>query len=853
MRILLPFLILVFGMPCAAVAQDNAWTQAGRSYDNRIPSPEAFLGYPIGDQHTRHDRLVEYFRELDRLSDRVSVKVIGKTFEKRDQILAIFTSPANHARREEIRKRHLAAQSSGGDRSIPLVIHLGYNVHGNEPSSSEAAMLTAFHLAASLDPETLKWLDEMVILMDPVINPDGRDRHTHWANMHKAEPPVADPGDREHNEVWPGGRTNHYWFDLNRDWFHGTFPETRNRIRVFHEWRPFVQTDHHEMGTNSTFYFDPGKNSSNNPIVPGTLYNTVYPAFGRYFSRAADSIGSMYFTKEAFDKLYPGYGSSYINFYGGAGFLFEQGSSRGHVQETTTIPLTFAFTIRNQFTASLTTIRASMSERGGLHAMRREFHRMSAEQAARSTVKAYVFGDPQDGSRTLAFVDRLLMHEVEVYELPAPMQADGRVFDPGSSYIVPVDQANHIMVRSLFEKQITYTDSTFYDASTWSLVESFGLPYSSVKTEFRMGRKLDSLPVKRVSKVTKSAYAYVIEPTDYEIHRSIHLLQRSGVIVQTAFRPFTATVEGKAKSFGYGSLSIPVGLQRIGVDSLYRAVSRVSEECGIAVHGLGTGYSLGGIDLGSNYMRTLKKPEAAMLIGTGVAATEAGEVWHLLDQRIGMPITKIDLLTLSRTDLARYNTLVMVSGNYGLVDKAQTDRIRAWVQAGGTLITVKTAAEWAIRNGFGDESLLSDSLPKTNARYDFDEASDREGAKAMGGSIFRVDLDTTHPIGFGYTSRRLSVYRNGATYLRPSRNAYSTVAKFVSNPLVGGYVHPESLSRIRNSASVLVGQSGRGRVVYFADDPNFRGVWYGTNRLFLNALFFGSLINVPTPGGSGSE
>ena len=850
---LFPFLLLFVCLQGETVAQDKAWTQAGRSYDSRIPSPEAFLGYPIGDQHTRHDRLVEYFRELDRLSDRVSVQVIGKTFEKRDQILAIFTSPPNQSRREDIRKRNLAAQSSGGDRSLPLVIHLGYNVHGNEPSSSEAAMLTAYHLAASLDPETLKWLDEMVILMDPVINPDGRDRHTHWANMHKAEPPVADPADREHNEIWPGGRTNHYWFDLNRDWFHGTFPETRNRIRVFHQWRPFVQTDHHEMGTNSTFYFDPGKNSSNNPIVPGTLYNSVYPTFGRYFSRAADSIGSMYFTKEAFDKLYPGYGSSYINFYGGAGFLFEQGSSRGHVQETTSVPLTFAFTIRNQFTASLTTIRASLAEREGLHAMRREFYRLSAEQAARSPVKAYVFGDPRDRSRTLAFVDRLLMHEVEVYELPSPMLADGRAFEAGSSYIVPVDQAGHIMVRSLFEKQITYTDSTFYDASTWSMVEAFGLPYSAVKTEYRRGRRLESVPAEQSPKVTRSGYAYVIEPTDYHFHRAIHLLQQSGVTVQSAFRPFTSNVDGKSKSFGYGSLSIPVGLQRIGEDSLYRTVSRVSEACGIAVHGLKTGYSQGGIDLGSNYMRTLKKPEAAMLIGTGVAATEAGEVWHLLDQRIGMPITKIDLLTLARTDLSRYNTLVMVSGSYGLVDKAQTDRIRSWVQAGGTLITIKNASEWAVRNGFGEESLLSDSLSKTNARYDFDEAADREGAKAMGGSIFRVDLDTTHPIGFGYTSRRLSVYRNGATYLRPSRNAYSTVAKYVSNPLVGGYVHPESLARIRQSASVLVGQSGRGRVVYFADDPNFRGVWYGTNRLFLNALFFGSLINVPTPGFSASE
>ena len=193
----------------------------------------------------------------------------------------------------------------------------------------------------------------MVILVDPVYNPDGRDRHTNWANMHKGFPPVSDPLDREHTEVWPGGRTNHYWFDLNRDWFLGIHPESRNRMKVFHNWRPYVMTDHHEMGTNSSFYFDPGKYSSNNPIVPHYLYDVVYPKFGEYFSTAMNSIGSIYYTKESYDKLYPGYGSSYVNFYGGAGFLFEQASSRGHVQETTTIPITFGFTIRNQFTASL--------------------------------------------------------------------------------------------------------------------------------------------------------------------------------------------------------------------------------------------------------------------------------------------------------------------------------------------------------------------------------------------------------------------------------------------------------------------------------------------------------------------
>ncbi|MCU0380001.1 MAG: M14 family metallopeptidase [Chitinophagaceae bacterium] len=833
----------------SATAQDPYFFAGKGKFNPSIPDPETFLGYKVGTQHTRHEKLVEYFRTLDRLSDRVTVTTTGETFEQREQILAIFTSSANHGRLEEIRKANLAAQSTGATENLPLVIHLGYNVHGNEPSSSEAAMLTAWYLTASQDPETDKWLNDMVILMDPVINPDGRDRHSHWANMHKAEPPVADPQDREHNEIWPGGRFNHYWFDLNRDWFLGTFPETRNRIRVFHQWRPYVQTDHHEMGTNSTFYFDPGKNSSNNPIVPDYLYNTIYPKFGEYFSKAANEIGSMYFTKEAFDKLYPGYGSSYINFYGGAGFLFEQGSSRGHVQETSTIPITFAFTIRNQFTASLATIRASLAEKASLLKLRKEFFRVASEQAKKSLVKGYVFGDPRDATRTRAFLDMLLMHQVDVYENVSPLTVEGKRFEAGQSWYVPVDQPNYIMVRSVFEKAITYTDSTFYDASTWSLVHAYGMPYAEMKTVATPGKKLTTLPEMTSHIVTMSSYAYVFHGTDYNSHRMVYALQRAGVFVQSAFRPFTAVIEGKPVNFGYGSFSIPVNLQTVSPDSIFRVVQAVSKNCGIPVYGLSTGFSAGGIDLGSNYMRTLRKPELAMIVGPGVSPPEAGEIWHLLDQRLQMPITKLDMLTLPRADLQRYNTIVMVSGNYTLLDKNLTDKIRTWVQNGGTLVTMKGGAEWAIRNGFTKERLLVDSSKPSPNRFNFDEASDREGSRAMGGSIFTVDLDTTHPMAFGYTSRKLSVYRNGSTFLMPSTNAYTTVAQYSANPLVGGYMHPETLKKVRNSAAILVGQEGRGRVILFSDDPNFRGTWYGTNKLFLNALFFGSLMNVPTPFG----
>jgi hypothetical protein len=844
MRGILSFCILFFS-GFQVFAQPAYFYPDGGPFNPQIPTPEQFLGYAIGSHHTRHDKIVEYFRKLDALSDRMTLQVTGKTYEQREQITATFTSAQNHARIEDIRKAHLAGQVNGNTENLPLVIHLGYNVHGNEPSSSEAAMLTAYYIVASQSAEAEKWMNDMVILMDPVINPDGRDRHTHWANMHKAEPPVADPLDREHTEIWPGGRFNHYWFDLNRDWFLGTFPETRNRIRFMHQWRPYVQTDHHEMGTNATFYFDPGKDASNNPIVPDYLYKTIYPTYAKYFAAATDKIGSMYYTKESYDKLYPGYGSSYINFYGGAGFLFEQASSRGHVQETNTIPITFAFTIRNQFTASLTTIRASLAEKPLLLKMRSEFYKTSKAQAAASPVKGYVFGEAADLTRTKAFVDVLLMHEIEVYTLNAPMNAGGNRFEPGSGFYVPTNQDNYTMVRSVFEKDITYIDSSFYDASTWSLVHAYNLPYTELKSPMAKTNRVSSFTITTPA-VTKSNYVYVFELTDYNAHKAIHILQTGGAIVQSAFRPFTALIDGKTKSFGYGSIVLPVNLQNISPDSLYRLVSKASSASGIAVHAIGTGYNEAGIDMGSGYVRTLKKPEVAMIIGTGVAAPEAGEIWHLLDQRLQMPITKIDILNLGRANLNRYNTLIMVSGNYALLDKTLTDKIKTWVQNGGTLITLKTGTEWALKNGFTKEKLVAtDTAKGTPKRQLFDNATNIEGAKAMGGSIFKVDVDTTHPIGFGFTQKNVSWYRNGLTFLQPSSNPYSTVAQYTANPLIGGYIHPTTLKKVQNSAAILVGAEGSGRVILFSDNPNFRGTWYGTNKLFLNALFFGGNVTVP--------
>jgi hypothetical protein len=292
---------------------------------------------------------------------------------------------------------------------------------------------------------------------------------------------------------------------------------------------------------------------------------------------------------------------------------------------------------------------------------------------------------------------------------------------------------------------------------------------------------------------------------------------------------------------------IPVQQQNISQDSLYKVVSSASRESNCTIYNVITGYNAGGVDLGSNYVRTIKEPKVVMIIGTGVSATEAGEIWHLLDQRLEMPITKLDILNISRADLSKYNTLILVSGNYSAMDTTFTKKLKSWVQNGNTMITIKSGTDWAIKNGFTKEKLLpADTTKGIPTRQNFDMAVHIEGAKAMGGSIFQIDLDTTHPIGFGFTNRKVSVYRNGQTYLQPSTNPYSTVSQYTADPLIGGYIHPTTLKKVKNSASIVVGAEGSGRVILFTDNPNFRGTWYGTNKLFLNAIFYGGNISVPS-------
>ena len=862
MRFILTLSILLF---CSQFQAQNYFLEAKGPFNPEIPSPEEFLGYPIGTHHTRHDQIVAYLNLLAEKSDRASIIQYGKTYEHRPLVILNISSPDHLNNLSQLQVKHkqaLKPESKIDTSTLPIFINLGYNVHGNEPSSSEAALLSAYILVASEHEEVRQYLNEAVIMIDPTINPDGRDRHTQWANMMKGDPLVADPEDAEHNERWPRGRTNHYWFDLNRDWLLGIHPESRGKLNWYHQWYPNVVTDFHEMGTNSTYFFEPMKaNASEDPIMPKENYTTLNDKFAEYYVEALDDIGSFYFTKEVFDGTYPGYGSSYPDLQGGLGILFEQASSRGHKQETPTGEITFAFTIRNQLTSSLATVKAAVENKGMLYDYQKRFFQSAISNANKSNIEGYVFGDAYDQNRTKAFIDKLLLHRIELYHLEEDIKTNTTTFSPGKAYYVPTKQPQYRMVQTMFETYETYTDSVFYDASAWSLANFYNLEYTPLKKGLSKTNKVTREDLQKPvnNEVQSSNYAYLINWNNYNAPALLWNLQDKGIHVLSAFKPFSIEVDGKQKNFSYGTLVVPVRQQKMSSKTLHKIIKNAAANYDVEVTSSSTGYSKSGVDLGSRQIQALKQPKAFMLIEDGVSSYEAGEVWHLLDTRVNMPITKIPMRNFDNINWQRYNTMVMVSGRYEQLDSTDRKTIKDWISLGNTLITQRTASKWAIEQNLVNEELIQDpdynkdELDKESKkshrpiqRKPYGEAREHIGKQSVGGAIFEVKLDLSHPLAFGYQRELLPVYRNSTVWIAPSQSAYGTVASYTDNPHIDGFITDKNLNTfLKPSASLIVSKVGKGRVVLFADNPNFRGSWYGTNRLFLNALFLGQHIEVP--------
>ena len=821
------------------------------SYNQSIPTPAEILGAELGEWHVRHDQLVNYMYAVAEASDRVTITEYARTYENRPLLMLTITSPQNHRNIDQLKEEHLQlTDASVSDdlnlSEMPAVVTMSYSVHGNEPSGSNASLAVVYYLAAAQGPEINEMLNNTIINVDPSINPDGLDRFAHWANTNKSKNVlVTDPQSREFDETWPGGRTNHYWFDLNRDWMPMIHPESQGRVAKFHEWVPQVLTDHHEMGTNSTFFFQPGIPSRTHPLTP-QRNQALTGAIAEYHAEALDDIQSLYYSKESFDDFYYGKGSTYPDVNGSLGILFEQGSSRGHAQESIHGILEFPFTIRNQFVTSLSTLEAVQGLKEELLANTREFYQEAAEEAEDAPIKAYVFGEEADQARGMHLAEMLERNQIDVYELGR----DYNDFKAGKAYIVPTNQKQYKLLTAMFERRTEFTDSLFYDVSTWTMPYAFNLPFAELNRDYNSNMlgadfTLEDAELNGELVGGKADYAYAFEWDEYYAPRAVYRLLANGARVKVASKPFQSVITNGAKQFDYGTILVSMGTQD-DPETVHDIINTIVEEDGITVYNLPTGLTPSGMDLGSRNFENLVEPKIAMIGGEGSSSSEVGEAWHLLDQRYHMPLSILKNENLDRMDLSRYN--VIIASTYSISDGA-AENLKTWVRNGGTLLVFKNAIRWAKAHGLADVEYVEreEDEDSTVTVRPYDKAGEDRGAGVIGGSIFNAKLDLTHPMAYGFNREDMTLFRNNTLFIQKGENPYSTPVYYSEDdPLASGYSNDENLELIKGSGAVVVSGFGGGKVIAMTDNPNFRAFWYGTNKLFANAIFFGNTISGAT-------
>ncbi len=820
------------------------------SYNPDIPKPADILGYEIGEWHVSPDQIRIYLTELSRVSDRMVMETYATSAEARPLLLLTITSKKNHQQLDKIRAEHLAlsdpARSASLDvKKMPLVVYLGFSVHGNEPSGANASLALAYYLGAAQGNAIDSLLDQCIILLDPCLNPDGLNRHATWANMHRSKNPVADKYHREHQEGWPSGRTNHYWFDLNRDWLPAQHPESQGRLIKFREWQPNVLTDHHEMGTNATYFFQPGVPSRNNPLTPAR--NTeLTKQMAAFHARALDKIGSLYYSEESFDDFYYGKGSTYPDINGAIGILFEQAGAGGQIQESDHGPLSFPFTIKNQLTTALSTLEGGLALKNELLSYQQEFYRDARVLAGKDPVKAYVF--KADIARTAHFLELVQLHGIKAYRLARDLSIRGQDFPGDQSWIIPVEQQQYRLINAIFETRTTFTDSLFYDVSSWTIPLAFDLDFQEVDAK-TFSKDLLGSPVEasfaKAGKLigAKSDIAYVLPWDDFYAPKALYRLLDAGLKAKVATREFT--LSSGNRPFKPGTILVGVQNQEdFTAETIHKILREIVADCPVRFYAVESALTPLGIDLGSPSLRPVEKPEMLLLVGRGIATYTAGHLWHMLDERFDMKVVLADVSNVKHLDWERYNTIFLPGGSYGSLGKEHIGRLKEWVSKGGRLIAIKEAVRWISKNDLGQVSLLK-SEPDTPAvkRLPYGSLHRSRGAKRIGGAIFATILDLTHPLCYGYKDPDLPVFKQGSLMLDLTKNAYASPVIYKDQPLISGYAADVHMDKLGGSAAVVVSGIGKGKVICLADDPAFRGFWYGTNRLLLNAVFFSPIID----------
>ncbi|WP_235297462.1 M14 family zinc carboxypeptidase [Portibacter marinus] len=868
MRLLLMMALLM----CVTTffAQDQLLTDRFKfeddlNYSSDIPSPADFLGYQLGEELTLYAHVEQYIKEVASLSERVDIAEYGETYEGRKLYRLVISSEENMQNIEDIRQSNLRIMDpvNHPDVSIedaPVFMSFSYNIHGNETSSTEAAMQVIYRLAAANDEATLNMLQNAVTIIYPCINPDGRDRYVYWYKGSKRSVLGKEPSDLEHYAPWPNGRTNHYWFDLNRDWIWGVHPESRGHTAEYLRWMPHLHTDYHEMGYNSNYFTMPGT-TPRNKLLPDD-YEPLSDTIGTANIKAFNEYKVNYFTREAFDFFYPGYGSSYPSVLGAIGMLVEQGGISGGraVESNDGYILTLQQRVYDHYRTSIATL-AKAAERKEMFI---DYSRKANDPAnSKASAKAYVVKN--NGNPYLDDFLRILNHHgVEVGRLQSDQNIQATSYTNGASqstsfqsgdYVVSGDQNKHLFIHSVMGRTMEIEDSVMYDMSSWSLPIAYNLEAYEVFSNVNNVEDLEEMTQGRPSIVVDDyTYAVSIDWKQRHAPKALSMLLQKGYRVRVATESFTK--DGQVNM--PGTLILLVGRNLDRRDRMQDDLNEVAMAANVEMITHQTGRVEDGIDLASNSMRPINANKVAMLVGPPFNTYTSGQIYFLFDQETAYPIERIRTEVLSETAMPKfgqryglatirdYDVIILPGGGGGLgqlLDEENQKEWKQWVQAGGILIAEESAASFLTKDNSKMTSveLLTPEkdTSKEVATLSFEDREKYFGHKRIPGTAVNSTVDTSHPLGFGLEPTVYTL-KFSSDALKPSSALHSVIRYSDESDqiLSAGFIDQDNIDLLTGNTSVGFLPMGRGGIVYLLDNPHYRMFWRGPSRVLQNAAFF---------------
>ncbi|MEZ6107644.1 MAG: M14 family zinc carboxypeptidase [Pirellulaceae bacterium] len=713
--------------------------------DRSILTPSEFIGFEMGERHWQHHQVIAYMHYLADRSSRARWESYAESHQGRELGYLTIASQGHWRRMDRIRAAHrqLADPTSSAEvdtAALPAIVLMGYGVHGDEPSATHVSLIVAHLLVAGRGEWVNRVLDQLVIRIDPCLNPDGFERFSSWSNTFRGRHPSNEPWDREHRQAWPGGRVNGYWFDLNRDWFPLVHPESQGRLRQYHQWRPVLVLDYHEMGTDSTYFFQPGEPRRTNPFAPASTQELTR-RLANYHAAALDAIGTRYFTEERFDDFYPGKGSTYPDLKGAVGILFEQSSARGVMQQGAQGDRTLRGNVRNQLATSCSSLTGAVELRTELLDHVRQSYLEARDSAEAAPLHGYAFSAGNDVMRLRRFAELLGEHEIQssyVREAVSVTSEAGAAIElPPGPLIVPARQPDSRFMNAVFDRSTEFEENAFYDVSAWALPLAYGLEQVNL-LELPGAETLTNEPPGLLEGVgTGPAVAFLL-PWDQE-GAAAELIRVSalGCEVQVASESFEATTSDGHRSFGAGSLAVfPRWDEELGaldVESLRRDLEPAM---GVRWYAVATGLTDVGIDWGSGAWRPLPQPRIAIVVGDGTDRYASGAAWHRLDARLGAQVTLIDSSDLRAACQEDWTTIVLAGGTPAGWGPAERESLESWLGRGGTLVVLGDANGWAAAQGW--LSVKPREEPPFERRP-YAQAADDRALQAIAGAIVERD------------------------------------------------------------------------------------------------------------------